>query len=164
MPGQALALVEPLTELSWADDTSAAALTEKRRGIRSAPSGGQITLKLEGTVPDWMDQVLDGLSDLLKLPNDWDGYGGAPISERIVRDSVLTLLMVAQPSSPPPCVVPLGSGGVQLEWHRRGLHLEIEIYPGEAPTFNCHNDQGEVAEGSLPADRAGLREIIRGLA
>lgn len=52
---------------------------------------------------------------LLALQAGWDSYGGRQISEK-------ALLTVGQFA-----VVPCSGGGVQLEIHRDGLDIEIEI-------------------------------------
>jgi hypothetical protein len=63
----------------------------------------------------------DGYDALRKLDPDW-GYGGEPvISPRAIESAIA---FEREPSR-----VPCMHGGVQLEWHRFGLDLEVEFGP-----------------------------------
>ena len=60
--------------------------------------------------------------------------------------------------------MPLSSGGLQLEWHRNGIDLEVVFDRGEQPFFYCRNRvNGEESEHSLPEDAALLKSIIANL-
>lgn len=59
----------------------------------------------------------DWQARLAALPNDWDNDGGAPISSR----AILTVEQFA--------TVPCSDGGIQLEIHRDGFDIEINIGP-----------------------------------
>jgi hypothetical protein len=61
-------------------------------------------------------------------------------------------------------VVPLSSGGLQLEWYRNGVDLEVVFDRGEQPFFYCRNRvTGEECEHPLPANRVLLISIIANL-
>jgi hypothetical protein len=59
----------------------------------------------------------DWIGQLSALKPNWDSYGGSPITEA-------ALATVGSIS-----VVPCSSGGIQLETHRDGFDIEIEIGP-----------------------------------
>jgi len=62
------------------------------------------------------------------------------------------LLRVALPHVPPPAIVPLSDGGIQLEWHEGGVDLEISFSDLEPGVYVEDRDSGEAAE--LPLDEA----------
>jgi hypothetical protein len=56
-------------------------------------------------------------ADLLALEPGWDSYGARPITNKAIS----TLASFS--------VVPICTGGIQLEVHRDGIGIEIEIGP-----------------------------------
>ena len=77
----------------------------------------------------WQKGALAKLDHIAALETDWDSYGARPISSTVVAFVESLLELVAQPKVPEPAVVPTPDGGVQLEWHIRGLDLEVEVAP-----------------------------------
>ena len=69
------------------------------------------------------------------LPDNWDSYGGRKINRDIISQSLSVLALIMEATSPPPSVVPMGNGGLQLEWHRKQQDLEIVFPSDEAPQF-----------------------------
>lgn len=68
------------------------------------------------------------------------------------------------PMAPPPRVVPLSSGGLQLEWHRHGIDLEVVFDLNERPFFFYRNhNKGEESEHPLPEQANLLRDLINQL-
>jgi hypothetical protein len=59
----------------------------------------------------------DWWRELLRLPDNWNGYG----AKRITEAAISTLGSFA--------AVPTAVGGITLEVHRDGLDIEIEIGP-----------------------------------
>src|SRR4051812_32442305 len=77
--------------------------------------------------PEWLSETAAALQQLLCLPQNWNSYGAQPIRPEIVHAAVELLRETVTPNVPPPVVVPTIQGGVQLEWHLRGIDLEIEL-------------------------------------
>jgi hypothetical protein len=68
------------------------------------------------------------LDQLAALQPNWDGQGAAPIDAALIR--AVREWGPGMPGwafAPPPAVVPLSSGTVQLEWRRDGRLLELEF-------------------------------------
>ena len=66
-----------------------------------------------------------------------------------------------QPGVPLPSITPLSYGGVQLEWHRKGWDLEIEIVgAGKIQVFARDIQSGEESELELGADLSALSGYI----
>ena len=91
----------------------------------------------------WFLPTRDALAALL---SDSDiGIPNSLPSEASVLGALTILAKILDSGAPPPSVVPTYEGGVQVEWHRNGVDLEIEISPdGEAEYFfACPNEEHE---------------------
>jgi hypothetical protein len=92
---------------------------------------GKLVLGLQGEPPGWVQPTLMILGQLLTLPRNWDSYGGRPVDPACVWASWHLLFAVMRDDSPLPTLVPTSRGGVQIEWHSRGIDLEIEVVTAE---------------------------------
>lgn len=101
---------------------------------------------------------------LLALPANWDSYDAKRIDPRL-RDVVLhTMESLLAPGTPKPTLVPCSDGGVQVEWSRNGIDVEIVFEPGERVSFYCYSHQTEEeCEGVLPDDNPLLMRILKAL-
>jgi hypothetical protein len=64
---------------------------------------------------------------LLALAPGWDSYSATAIErDRAIAALGLIWLAIAN-GAPMPAIVPTSDGGIQLEWHRRGVDLEIRV-------------------------------------
>jgi hypothetical protein len=79
--------------------------------------------------PDWLPEAEEALRKLLSLPQNWNSYGALPIQPQNVQSAIQLLEKLVRSDTPRPIVTPTVRGGVQLEWHTRGIDLEIEIDP-----------------------------------
>src|SRR5437660_1648313 len=115
----------PLDAAAWPATVSASwrqSVPEKTAVAFSTPADG------------WDKVVAERLVRLRLFRSGWDGHQARPISRTVVdyACSLLPQIMVMSPGVPVPFIAPLPSGGLQLEWHRNGWDLEIEIAgPGE---------------------------------
>jgi hypothetical protein len=116
-------------------------------------------------LPAWFDPLMQGFVDLMTLPPNWDSYGAGPIDQRVIHEAMSMINGLLVPASPAPRIVPLSSGGLQLEWHRRGVDLEV-VFDREGPPFFYYQNSatGEEADHQLPQDNALLKSIIGNLA
>jgi len=115
-------------------------------------------------LPGWFDPIMQGFVDVLTLPPDWNSYGAGAIDPKIVLYAMTFMNGLLVPSTPAPRVVPLSSGGLQVEWHRQGLDLEIVFDRDEQPIFTYRNRVNEEdSEHALPNDIGLLRSIIGNL-
>jgi hypothetical protein len=118
----------------------------------------------EAEVPSWLMPTVQSLLDLLRLPEDWDGYGAVRIHEQIAQRALMVLVEVLENDAPGPSVVPLSDGGIQIEWHRRGRNLEIEFPAGEAPSFYYYEDGSELdSEGQVSGNHDRIQAYIANL-
>ena len=82
----------------------------------------------------WFLPTRDALAALLQ-DSDIEIPNSRP-SETSALGALTILAKILDSSAPPPSVVPTWDGGVQVEWRRNGVDLEIEISPdGNAEYF-----------------------------
>lgn len=122
-PASAAANTEPIVLLS-----EESGLLEE---IRCAVPAGELVVSFEGAMPAWLEPTTGALADLLWLPADWDSYGAPPVDVDQARAVLELLGEIMNNDTPHPQLVPTNRGGVQVEWHRSGIDVEIEtLVPG----------------------------------
>lgn len=126
---------------------------------------GGIEIVLEKKPPNWISQIAEVLSSYRWLPNNWDSYGARGTNFRCIVVAIQILARIVDEKTPKPSVVPTTQGGVQFEWHTKGIDLEIEI----CPTMRIFaafedNQQKEEWEGEITEDFSLLESIIETLA
>lgn len=77
--------------------------------------------------PAWLSYVEKRLNELLLLSDNWDRQGGNAIRYDVACFAVVFMNDVLNTNTSAPQIVPLASGGIQLEWHKNGIDLEVEI-------------------------------------
>ena len=131
------------------------------------PPSGRLTTSAFSInrTPIWLVSTSDRVIELVRLPLGWDGHDGRPANFDVADFAVQFLLQTLELDGPAPLVVPLSYGGLQLEWHERGIDLEIEV---EAPNriFVSFEDResGEAFEQEFSTDYTEVTRIMRILA
>lgn len=116
-------------------------------------------------VPRWLDRAKGELRRLADLPEDWDSYGGRPPNSASIARTLEVLDLLMEGDVPLPNFIPTSDGGVQLEWHRRGIDLEIEVKPsGRVAVYYLNGASGTEWEKDLTSSLDSLVPIVRGLA
>ncbi|MGB8478385.1 MAG: hypothetical protein WCE63_06045 [Acidobacteriaceae bacterium] len=148
-----------LTERKEQEFTFSAQASTYRVVVRDSTSSASTKV-----LPAWVEPTISAFVGIQKLSENWDSYGGKRINRDSINQSLRTLAMIMKTDSPAPSVVPLGDGGIQIEWHRRQQDLEIVFSADEAPQFYYQNRAtGKLDEGS--ADEIGkLIGLLRNLA
>ena len=99
------------------------------------------------------DQLAARLTELADLEQDWDGYGAmamSPVALNVASHLIDNLLGLPLP---PPELVPVPNGGVQLEWDGETVEVDLEIRPDGTAVFVCDdNNTREEIDGVLPDD------------
>jgi hypothetical protein len=99
--------------------------------------------------------------ELLDLPENWDSYGARPINREIVLFALQLLCETMPTDTPAPTVIPTNRGGVQFEWHTRGIDLEIEIQSPERIYVSYEDQQsGNEWEAELTSDLTRLSDAL----
>ncbi len=100
----------------------------------------------------WRPTVVAKLAELAQLKAGWNSYRAAPISPEAIQRALALLDATMSEGTPAPSVVPLSTGGVQIEWHVAGFDLEVEVPspPGQI----------EVCASEFGADSWLLRTVL----
>ena len=113
--------------------------------------------------PDPIVNVIRKASELVHLPPGWNSYGAKPVANEAV-EAAITFLVEAIPTRPnvvAPAVVPTVRGGLQLEWHRRGVDLEIEFGPDASGSWYAEDrETKETVEQPLLNEDVVLRQWL----
>lgn len=105
----------------------------------------------------WSLYVDRQLSEFSQLRPGWDSYGARPISSAAIEAArrfltCLALIVPAVPRLPQPRIVPLVTGGVQLEWDTTdGGWTEIEFHPDGSVQIDAEDLVGNEWDVELPA-------------
>ena len=75
----------------------------------------------------WQIEVQGHLLKYAKMQEGWDSYGAPPVGWDTGMFALSVLNDVMRTRTPIPQVVPSAAGGVQLEWHEKGIDLELHI-------------------------------------
>ena len=89
--------------------------------------------------PAWLGRVKRRLEELILLPTNWDSYGAAPVDPRVARLAENLVEWFAVADMPSPDVFATSDGGIQIEWHVRGVNIEIDISPSDGTTIYFHD-------------------------
>jgi hypothetical protein len=76
-------------------------------------------------VASWLRSAVTRIEALTALARGWDSYNAQPVEAETAMQAVRFLLDSVDPNLPEPSIVPLGDGGIQIEWHRGGVDVEI---------------------------------------
>lgn len=116
---------------------------------------------VEGVPPQWLESTTASLCDLLALPPNWDSYGAQPIRVQSVMASIDLLRAIMHHETPAPAVIPTSQGFVQLEWHRGGIDLEIEVRSlGKYLAAFENSKTGEAWEEEVAWDLSALARCV----
>ena len=86
-----------------------------------------LVVRLKNTEPTWLFPMLERLTHLSKLRENWDSYGAEPISQGSIALAVQLSSEIMTEDTPMPTIVPTTRGGIQFEWHLAGIDLEVEV-------------------------------------
>ena len=109
----------------------------------------------------WVIPVKRRFEELLSLPPNWDSYGAQQLNPRYLQIALDLLSEVMLPRTPHPSIVPTTSGSLQLEWHTRGIDLEVEfIAPGRWNVLFVDSTTGEEWERENTTDLSPVIECV----
>jgi hypothetical protein len=77
----------------------------------------------------WQLEPVKRVLECLSLPPNWNSYGGKSPSLDTARAAIEFIDMIPYEDPPRPRVIPLSSGGIQLEWHNGERDLEVDFRP-----------------------------------
>lgn len=117
-------------------------------------------IRVFGSQPPVVQALVADLNDMLALSTDWDTYGGRSLSITAARAAVSWLLDACQDRLPAPTVVPGSDGSIQLEWHTRGVDLEVHFEASGVGEFSFEDlDTGEESGGPAHLAHAHVQTL-----
>jgi len=127
--------------------------------LTSRTAAPVVTMKV-GYAAAWFRDAIDRLEDLASLAPGWDSYGAKSVAADMALAAVkfLAAVAAAAPSVHEPSIVPLSDGGIQVEWHRGGIDLEVEFSDDEPGVSRVDHTNGDTAERPLSD---ALSEVLR---
>jgi len=107
-------------------------------GVASSTFGVQLEIQAEPAegwesfteqeIPEWVKLTVQRLQAVADLPSGWSGLMGRPIEVQLMPIAFQVVQeLIPRDAAWVPQIIPTVEGGVQLEWHRDGFDLEIEI-------------------------------------
>ncbi len=162
---------EALSDLDWSAADISTTLADREtlsgRGLsvliveEGVPQKRRFTIRAEGEEPAWLMPTLESMARMLTLPPNWDSYGAHRVKPSSLVSAFELLAVTMRSETPVPLVVPTSRGGVQLEWHTRGVDLEIEIEsPGRSYVRYEDHREGATWEGEITSDLTPLADYI----
>ena len=115
----------------------------------------------------WFSDVWGNLEKLLRLGENWNGYGEQAISKNAVARALVVLQRIAC-GGPEPVVVPVYDGGIQIEWYENVAEIEVFVPPSGPMEVYLKRPDGTIREVENLRDHAhpiwsDLRATIRNL-
>lgn len=117
----------------------------------------EIQVKGSGNQPPaWLETISKSIQKLLLLKENWDSYGGKPVTSSAVRAALNEVLWMNSQVLEP-WIVPTSEGGLQLEWHGRNhqneaVDVEVEISSDGGTTVYCE-----------PPTQGDWKELVKSL-
>lgn len=120
-------------------------------------NGERIGVKLygSGNEPSTLWKLLSTFHQLAQLPPGWDSYSAQPLNSITVKRSLNLFPLLLSDEIPDPTLVPTADGGVQFEWHRFGVDVEIKVPPSGPVSYaitDLETGEEREAEGTLDID------------
>jgi hypothetical protein len=117
-------------------------------------------------MPPWMQETDEAWGRLLELHEGWNSYRAHAISRDAIIKASEILNAVMLMNTPAPSVLPTPPGGVQLEWHERGIDLEVEVTPRLQVLMVFEDEETETSDerdvtAALHVLRDHLAELTR---
>ena len=140
-------------------------ITMYHQYTKPRPASSPLTLVLFED-PHWLPSVKSQLETLTALPKGWDAMGSPPVRSDIAEFAMNYLLpKIMKDHTPAPNLVPVSGGGLQIEWHRNQVDVELFV-SGQFETEFYFQDLGTglIVEEELVANFLILEQYISRLA
>jgi hypothetical protein len=133
---------------------SSSDITTTMASIRRVPSAKVLPLKTAFVRPqNWIEPIVDRLSELMHLQAGWDGHRARPLSRENAVFALSILSAVMDQSMPVPSLVPTVGGSVQIEWHTLKGDVELRIHrPNSVHAWFSSVDDDQEPEVDLTWD------------
>jgi hypothetical protein len=110
----------------------------------------------------WQATVVRSITDLLRLPENWNSYGSQSVRYDTAMFAIVILENIMASGTPIPSVVPTALGGIQFEWHENDIDFEIDVIEPYHCEYAYHDEQNPAGShyGELENNLLPLQEPI----
>lgn len=144
----------------WSGSTSSSLLSDDQI-FQTSNASRIVFVHVNKTVPIWLARARDELNVLLNIPPNWDGHGAHPVQLKAASMALHLLSQFMSDDRSFPAIIPTNNGGLQLEWHRRGIDLEVRIEPsGHMGYYFEQPESGECVERTLRGDPTEFYRLV----
>jgi hypothetical protein len=141
-------------------------LTEEARPIviEVPEKGPVLRIETKSGEPAWLRPLVKDLVRLSRLPSNWNSYGAPSVNKASIEYAIEQVLpSIMRDDSILPSVVPTVHGGIQFEWHVRGIDFEVEIIrPSRVVVLFQDRQSGEDWEEEI-TDFSRLKHVMQRL-
>jgi hypothetical protein len=143
-------------------------VTEKIFGSPFTPTPtrpDEVIIRVTPQAKARLDGAIQQMETFGVLDADWDSYGAHVVQSDAVLQALRLLAVVfnAREDIADPMIVPTSEGGVQLEWDRDDVHLELEVKPSLDVEVYWERPDGETWEGPLQNNQSSLLRFLQRL-
>ena len=117
--------------------------------------------------PDFLLPSFERISELARLPGNWDGVGAAPPTAMAVANGLTLIVASAEAATreagasvAPWTSAPIADGGLQVEWKGNRARIEVQVAPEGSYGFLAKWGQGDEAHYSEDEDVA-LTDMVK---
>lgn len=114
-------------DIVFYEATPSAAFGTQQLSSTPYSTSASVYVLTPATTPAWWDQIKARLNHLGQLRPGWDSYKAQAISHSARAATLQLLQEIAGRNTPQPILVPTPDGSIQIEWHTRGLDLEVRV-------------------------------------
>ena len=114
---------------------------------------------IESRPPSWLSHAVSSLNLLLALTDNWDSYGAQSIKTEAAIAAIQVLHSVMEEKTPLPSIVPTPLGNIQLEWHKFGIDLEVEVTPSQYYSISYEDE----TKGTEPYEDDSANRSVQNL-
>ena len=108
--------------------------------------------------------AIASLKELARLPENWDSYGAERIRQSSILATIKLLFCIMLDDTPVPALVPTNRRTVLVEWHTRGIDLEVEVLaPDRFHVTFADAWDGSEWEADIGSDQSQLVQSIERL-
>ncbi|MGH7924591.1 MAG: hypothetical protein ACREQH_08385 [Candidatus Binatus sp.] len=147
-----------------------APLESEFANLSASPNAAQSSLEISQQVIDgsrwiepnlWLHSIRQNIGELLDLSDNWDSYGAVAIRPEFAASALGLLQSIMDSETLVPSVVPTNLGGIQIEWHAKGIDLEIEVESTSRISVWYEDDRTGVSwEEELSSDLSKLADAM----
>jgi hypothetical protein len=149
------------TSRAWPAVTLEYSITDpfwRRVGMRGAAFRLLVPDRINSST--WFQPTLQGLDDLQSLTRQTWGDRDVATKPQFVVELLRFMIDALDSHAAPPSLAPLNEGGIQAEWHRGGLDVEVLFSPDREEQGVYVHDKATGEESEFPLDPALFVEVV----